>query len=93
MDKRQQAAVRIAGVAGSPWHVHDGRQQLGPFTTAQLIELLRAKRVDWMWNVRREGMLNGVPAARLFTTPELSRGRIELRDFGQGDGTYRPTGA
>ena len=90
---RQQNAVRMAGVAGSPWLVQNGRQQLGPYPTAQLIDLLRAKRVDWLWNLRREGMEKWTPAARLFTTPELSNGRIELRDFGQGDGTYGPKGS
>jgi hypothetical protein len=58
-----------------------------------LIDLLRTKQVDWMWNVWREGMGKWVPAA--FTIPELSNGKIELRDHGQGDDTYRfrPTGA
>lgn len=37
---------------------------------------------------------NGLEAwkrmSALFTLPELCEGRLELRDFGQGDGTYRP---
>jgi hypothetical protein len=88
--QRHQAAVRLAGRAGSAWLVHDGQQQWGPFPTDQIIELLRVGQIDWMWNVWREGMAAWTPAAQFFTAPELSKGRIELRDFGQGDGTYRP---
>jgi GYF domain 2 len=62
----------------------------GPYPTAQMIELLNSRRIDWAWNIWREGMTRWTPVARLFTIPELSNGKIELRDFGQGDGTYRP---
>lgn len=86
--RRHQAAIRLAGQAGADWFVHDGNKQWGPYPTVQLIELLRTRRVDWMWNIRREGMTNWTPAARMFTIPELSNGKIELRDFRQGDGTY-----
>jgi hypothetical protein len=88
--RRGQAAIGIAGKAGAPWLVYDGSKQWGPYPTEQLKELLAAGRVDRMWNVWREGMGKWTPAGRLFTIPELSRGKIELRDFGQGDGTYRP---
>jgi len=79
----------MVGYSGRGWLIHDGRGQRGPYTTAQLIELLRAGRVKWEWQIWRDGMTKWVPIARLFTVPELSKGRIELRDFGQGDGTYR----
>jgi hypothetical protein len=87
--RRGQAAIRLAGVARAPWLVHDGRKQWGPYPTAQLMNLLRTKQVDWMWNVWREGMGKWVPAAQLFTMPKLSNGKVELRDHRQGDGTYR----
>jgi hypothetical protein len=91
--RRAEAAVGIAGRAGAPWLVHDGRQQWGPYPTEQMIGLLKSGQVDWLWKVWRDGMWKWTPAAQLFTIPELSNGRIELRDHGQGDGTYRPHGA
>ena len=91
-ERRGQAAIGMAGRAGASWLVHDGRKQYGPYTTDQLIALLRQARVDWMWKIWREGMWKWLTAANLFTIPVLSNGRIELRDFGQGDGTYHPAG-
>jgi hypothetical protein len=88
--RRGQAAIGIAGRSGAAWLVHDGAKQWGPYPTEQLIELLRTGRVDWPWNVWRDGMWKWTPAGQLFTMPELSNGRIELRDHGHGDGTYRP---
>jgi hypothetical protein len=85
---RKAAAYRIAGQPFTAWLVHDGQQQLGPFTTEEMIDLLGSNQLDWMWNIWRHGMANWTPAARLFTIPELSEGRLELRNHGQGDGTY-----
>lgn len=87
-ERRQQAAYSLAGKPGTPWTVSGGGKRHGPFPTNELIELLRQGRVDWMWDVWRDGMTAWRKAANLFTIPELSDGRIELRDFGQGDGTY-----
>lgn len=87
-DRRHEVAIGLAGQAGADWLVHDGSKQWGPYPTAQLIELLRSKRVDWQWNIWRDGMTSWAPAGRLFTIPELSEGKLELRDFRQGDGTY-----
>lgn len=91
-ERRAQAAFYLAGKPGTSWTVRGGGKQYGPYPTSQLIELLRQGRVDWMWDIRRDGMKAWKKAANLFTIPELSNGRIELRDFGQGDGTYRPSG-
>src|SRR6266568_3735633 len=87
--KHQTAIASIAGMGGAPWLVHDGRKQWGPYSTDQLIELLTKGQVDRFWNVWREGMRKWMPVGQLFTVPELSNGKVELRDFGQGDGTYR----
>lgn len=88
--QRALAIEGIAGKAGAEWLVYDGHKQWGPYSTSQLIELLGTGRVQWMWMIWRDGMTNWTPAARLFVIAELGRGRIELRDFGQGDGTYHP---
>lgn len=80
----------MIGRAGTPWLVHDGRKQHGPYTTAQMIELLRIGKVAWEHRIRRDGMKEWKQAMSLFTIPDLADGRLELRDFGQGDGTYRP---
>lgn len=74
----------MVGRVGLPWMVKDGGKQHGPYTTAQLKELLRHEKIDWMAGIRREGMKEWKPAARLFTMPDLSDGRLELRDLGQG---------
>lgn len=91
-EQRLRVAYLIAGKPGTAWTVRGGGKQYGPYSTAELIELLRRRRVDWMWEIHREGMKSWTPAARLFVTAELGNGRIELRDHGQGDGTYRPFG-
>jgi hypothetical protein len=88
--RRMDAAYGIAGKPHSAWMVHDGRSQHGPYTTAELIELLEWGRVGWDWQIWRDGMRAWSQPMRLFTLPELSNGKIELRDFGQGDGTYHP---
>src|SRR4051794_11180919 len=87
---RAQNLLGMIGKVFTPWLVHDGKRELGPFTTDQLIDQLKRGKVDWMWNTWREGMKSWTPVARLFVAAALGRGRIELRDFGQGDGTYRP---
>lgn len=90
--KRKQQAdleARIHGLRGAMvgwpdklWLVHDGAKQWGPYTTEQLIELLRQRRVDWLWNVWREGMREWRPVGRLFTIPEFADdGQIRLREF------------
>jgi hypothetical protein len=89
-ERRTEAAHALAGKPGAPWLVRHGQNQQGPYPTEQLIELLRRGRVDWLWEIKRDGMTAWKKAANLFTIPELSNGKIELRDFGQGDGTYRP---
>jgi hypothetical protein len=95
--KKRESAVQRAdnimgmiGKAGSPWVVHDGRQQAGPYTTAEMIKMLRKNKIDWLSKIFREGMKDWKPAGQLFTNPAFNDGKIELRDFGQGDGTYRP---
>jgi hypothetical protein len=90
VERRLQAAYRIAGKPDMPWYVQDGKNQQGPFGTRILIQMLANKQIDWEWSIWREGMIKSVPVARLFTIPELCNGRIELRDFGQGDGTFHP---
>ncbi len=87
--RRQEAAVMFAGKAHTPWLVNDGKRQHGPYTTAELIDLLRSGRVDWAWDIWREGIGKWTTAGLLFTIPHLTDGRLELRDHGQGDGTYR----
>ena len=72
----------IVGWPDKPWLVHDGTKEWGPYTTEQLIELLRQRRVEWLWNVWREGMKAWKPAGQLFTMPELTGdGQIRLREF------------
>ena len=72
----------MVGWPDKPWLVNDGKQQWGPYTTDQLIELLRTHRVDWLWHVWREGMTSWKVPAQLFTMPELEPdGQIRLRDF------------
>lgn len=100
LKKRETAAVLaqniagMIGVAGKLWLVHDGRTEHGPYPTDQLIAMLTKKKISWNWKTWREGMKAWTPIARLFVDPAFSgTGRIELRDFGQGDGTYRPVGA
>jgi hypothetical protein len=88
-ERRMEAAFALAGKPGAAWTVRDGRKQYGPYPTDALIEYLRQGRIDWMWEIRRDGMKAWKKAANLFTIPKLSNGRIELRDFGRGDGTYR----
>ncbi|HEY8749351.1 MAG TPA: DUF4339 domain-containing protein [Tepidisphaeraceae bacterium] len=88
--QRGAAAIAMAGTAGAAWLVYDGTRQYGPFPTAQLVELLSSGRVNFLWQIWRDGMSQWRAAGQLFTIAELSNGRIELRDFGQGDGTYRP---
>lgn len=88
---RHQNLLRMIGKAFTPWTVRDGSRQIGPFPTAHLIELLRRGAISWDVEVQREGMKGWTPVARLFTIPELADGRLELREFGQGDGTYRPS--
>ena len=88
-------ALRVAmvGWPDKPWIVHDGRQQSGPFTTDQLIALLRAGQVDWLWSVWREGMKEWKKPASLFTMPELTAGgEIRLRDFIQFNPAGEPEG-
>jgi ribosomal protein L37AE/L43A len=92
-ERRLNAAYVLAGKPGTAWTVRHRGEQYGPYPTDRLIELLRQGRVDWIAEIRRDGMKAWTPAARLFVTPQLANGRIELRDFGQGDGTYRPAGA
>lgn len=73
---------QVSGNDDALWLVHDGRQQWGPYTTEQLVQMLYAKQVDWLWNVWREGMNKWRPFANLFTIPELaSDGQIRLRNF------------
>lgn len=87
---RRQVGVRLAGQSGADWLIYDGSRQSGPYPTQRLIEMLRGQQVRWEWHIWREGMEKWKPAMSLFTIPELADGRLELRDFGQGDGTYRP---
>jgi ribosomal protein L37AE/L43A len=82
--------LAMAGRACAPWTVCDDSRQHGPYRTEDLIALLRGGQVGWGCQVWREGMAKRSPVARLFTAAELADGRLELRDFGQGDGTYRP---
>lgn len=88
-ERLRAAVAKTIGRAGAPWLVHDGQEQHGPYTTEQMIELLQCGRVDWLWNIWQEGMTRWRAAGNLFTIPQLANGRFELRDFGQGDGTYR----
>src|SRR5438552_2546512 len=69
--QRQQVACQMAGKCGFPWLVYDGRGQHGPYSTEQLIQLLRGGRVEWEWTVWRDGMKAWKSAANLFTIPEL----------------------
>src|SRR5689334_13130244 len=46
----------LVGHSGREWLIHDGREQRGPYATVQLIELLRAGRVKWEWQIWRDGM-------------------------------------
>ena len=89
--RRTEVAIELAGKPGADWIVRNGVDQYGPYPTEQVIEYLRQGRVDWMWDIWRDGMKAWMKAARLFTIPELANGKIELRDMGQGDGTYHPT--
>ena len=79
----------MIGRGFAPWSVRSGGQERGPFDTGQLLQLLANGQVSWSSDVWREGMRAWTPVARLFTIPELTGGRLELRDLGQGDGTYR----
>ena len=93
LEQNERRAVAVIGIAGkphTPWFVHDGHKQYGPYPTAQLIQLLDGGQVDWLWKIWREGMNAWVAAGQLFVMGELGNGRTELRDFGQGDGTYHP---
>ncbi len=77
-----ELTAALTGWPDKLWLVRNGREELGPFTTSQLTDLLKKRRVDWNWNIWREGMKAWTPAARLFTMPELDRGReIQLREF------------
>jgi len=80
----------FAGFARGAWYVDNGMQKLGPYDTHQLIEMLHSGRVDFQFLIWRDGMSAWRKASQLFTIPELNYGQIELRDHGQGDGTYRP---
>jgi uncharacterized protein DUF4339 len=61
------------------WLVHDGKRQSGPFSTDELIKLLRNGKVDWLSNLWREPMRAWLPAAQIFSIPELSDdGQIRL---------------
>lgn len=72
----------VSGNDDALWLVHDGRQQWGPYSTEQVIQMLREKRIDWMWNVWREGMDKWRKIANLFTDPQLANdGQIRLRNF------------
>jgi hypothetical protein len=74
--------AKMVGWPDKLWLVNDGSRQLGPFSTDQVIELLRAGRIDWLWEVWREGMAAWKPAASLFTNPQLSDdGKLRLREF------------
>ena len=89
---RHAAAIGFAGQPHTPWMVFDGKTQYGPYTTEQVIEMLRRGQVDWLWQIWREGMKKWMKIGSLFSMAEMSNsGRIELRDHGQGDGTYRPS--
>jgi hypothetical protein len=89
--RQSTPAISFAGMPCAAWLVNDGANQLGPYDTDQLIDLLRAGEVDYGWHVWREGMTSWRKVAQMFTIAELSKGQIELRDHGQGDGTYRPS--
>jgi hypothetical protein len=72
----------LSGNHDADWLVYDGNRQWGPYSTVQLIDLLRSGRVDWLWLLWREGMAKWMPAARLFTHPKLAAdGQIRLRRF------------
>lgn len=77
---RRQVAYDLAGKPDAGWIAYDGQQQYGPFTAEQMIEMLGAGQVDWLWQFWRDGMNAWTPAARLFVTAQLGGGRIELRD-------------
>ena len=71
---------RISGDNGALWLAHDGAQQWGPYDDAQMLELIRSKRVPWNWNLWRQGMEKWLPAGRLFTFPDLDE-VVRLRNF------------
>jgi uncharacterized protein DUF4339 len=88
---RSATAYTFAGRPGAAWFVKDDKREHGPFETAVLIEMLHEGRVDYGWLLWRDGMTSWRKVAQLFTIADLSNGQIELRDHGQGDGTYRPS--
>jgi len=89
--RRSATAITFAGRPGAAWFVNDATNEHGPYETVQLIEMLRTGRVDYGWHVWRDGMTTWRKVAQMFTIAELTNGQIELRDHGQGDGTYRPS--
>jgi uncharacterized protein DUF4339 len=84
--QRVAVAIRFAGIAHTPWLVHDGTKQWGPYPTEQLIAPLKSGHVAWLWNCWREGMENWKKMGNLFTMPLVAGDKIELRNHGQGDG-------
>jgi ribosomal protein L37AE/L43A len=87
--RRHEFSIQMGGKPHTPWLVDDGKKQHGPYSTAQVIQLLDQDRVDWLWKVWREGMSGWKVAAMVFNNGRLSNGQTELRYFGQGDGTYK----
>ena len=83
-------AVAFAGKPGAPWTVKEGDKELGPYFTNQLIEMLRSDQIAYSQQLWRDGMTMWRQVSQLFTIAQFSQGRIELRDHGQGDGTYHP---
>ena len=89
--RQSTPAISFAGMPGAAWYINAEGTQIGPYETDELIELLRTSDIDYSWLVWRDGMTNWRKVAQMFTIAELTRGTIELRDHGQGDGTYRPS--
>jgi GYF domain 2 len=74
--------VGYLGKKDALWLVNDGETQHGPYSTEELIELLRSQWVKWDWRIWREGMKKWKRAAGLFTMPEFSKdGQIKLHSF------------
>src|SRR6185437_3493345 len=82
---RAKTIAKIIGIADSPWLIHDGRRQSGPFTTREVIEHLRDGRFKWDWKSWRQGLETWKPLYSFFTDASLHDGRLELRDLGQGE--------
>lgn len=72
---------QISGDNDALWLVHDGRQQWGPYSTEQMIQMLYAKQVDWLWSIWRQGMEKWLAVGQLFTNHEIDGQPIRLRDF------------